>query len=110
MISVLVVGYVVFWTPFHAYGVIISLGLYLPKTQCDHLLRIESTYVLRPISNPVHRCNPFSLCLLHSGLNPLIYSFLSYGYRARLLKIWQRLLKNEGAKMGHSSPKSFSFK
>ena len=41
----------------------------------------------------------FSMTLLHSALNPLIYSFLSYGYRARLAKLWKRMTKNEGAKM-----------
>ena len=43
---------------------------------------------------------------LHSGLNPLIYSFLSYGYRARLLKLWKRISKNEGAQMTLSDLKS----
>lgn len=28
---------------------------------------------------------------MHSVLNPVIYSFLSYGYRARLVKLWQKL-------------------
>ena len=33
----------------------------------------------------------FSLSWLHGVLNPVIYSFLSYGYRNRLKKLWARV-------------------
>jgi hypothetical protein len=45
----------------------------------------------------------FRLTLFHSALNPLIYSFLSYGYRARLTKIWKRMSKNKGAKINQKN-------
>ena len=35
--------------------------------------------------------NFFSLSWLHGVLNPVIYSFLSYGYRNRLKKLWARV-------------------
>lgn len=37
----------------------------------------------------------FRLTIVHSTLNPVIYSFLSYGYRNRLALLWKRFSKNE---------------
>jgi hypothetical protein len=43
MISILVIGYIVFWTPFHAYALFHAVGDFLNHKQCESLRSIQST-------------------------------------------------------------------
>lgn len=70
----MVIAYIIFWTPFHVYHLMEAYGGLLTKPQCHDFEKIS-----------------LLLSWLHGVLNPVIYSFLSYGYRNRLKKLWSRV-------------------
>jgi len=74
LIFIMVIAYIIFWTPFHVFGIMEAYGGLLTKQQCQYFGRIS-----------------VFLSWLHGVLNPVIYSFLSYGYRNRLKKLWARV-------------------
>lgn len=70
----MVVAYIIYWLPFHLRNIIQGFGIYIPSAQC-YYLEVVTKYLM----------------YLHAVLNPVIYSFMSYGYRNRLVKLWKRV-------------------
>ena len=89
LVANLIVSFVICWLPFHSW-VRVLLNERLIQNQ-KHLMRLSGLELTAHTACRYIRDVTFCLAYLNSLMNPLLYSFLAYGFRNRFYKALQRV-------------------
>ncbi|CBY35130.1 unnamed protein product [Oikopleura dioica] len=88
LVANLVISFVCCWLPFHFWHIVRLSGLDLSEHHFCAKIR-DLTFWL--VENQLRSIDVFSLAYSNSVLNPLLYSFLGYGFRNKLIAALTRI-------------------
>lgn len=90
LVANLIVSFVICWLPFHSW--VSRFLIWKQSVQFQkHLMRLSGLELTARTACRYIRDVTFCLAYLNSLMNPLLYSFLAYGFRNRFYKALQRV-------------------
>ncbi|CAG5099087.1 Oidioi.mRNA.OKI2018_I69.XSR.g16238.t1.cds [Oikopleura dioica] len=77
LIVTLIVVYIVCWTPYHLFHLLVYCGVKLDHNPCSIFEHVYNTLIWS-----------------NSAVNPILYSFLGHGFKQKLYEVWKKIKRS----------------